>query len=105
MSTDDHGTKAIPPLLIIKRGSASRDDIKLLRSCGIAVVPVKDPADVRFMQAPLEPLARLPAIAVRLVREINSASGTYVDRDKIRARLLDAFLSDEQPPTAKEISP
>lgn len=84
-----------PPLLVIKCGSVSTRDVALCRKAGIIVVQVKDPADVRYVEAPLS-RSRLERVAVKLVAEIRAGKTMYTsDVDK---RLADAFFADETPP-------
>ena len=91
----------IPPLLVIRRGSASSNDIKLIRAAGIAVLQVKDPADVRYVEAPM-PRSRAERVAMKLMADIRK--GGIVLGSEVDKRLADAVMADESPPAPKPVS-
>lgn len=91
-----------PPILIIKRGSASASDIRLARAAGIVVLVVKDAADVRYMDPPLAPIGRLPAVAIEIIKTIQK-EGKLWSRDDVNRHLAAALMQDAQPAPAAAI--
>lgn len=87
-----------PPILIIKKGSASASDIALARKAGVLVMVVADAADVRYMDPPLVPTSRLGNVAIRLIKELHKQpSYGSLRQDDLVAELAKVFLQDEQP--------
>jgi hypothetical protein len=93
-----------PPILILRKGTASSAEIALVRKAGVVVLTVKDPNDVRYLEAPLTRVGRLPAVAIKLVRQAMSDKYGKIDRDNIRDELFRVFMEDTQPEPPKPLN-
>lgn len=85
-----------PPILIIKQGNASADDIALLRSAGIAVMEVENPDDVRYLDPPLAAVSGIEALCVQMVSELvrlRSVSTSLSTAD-VRVRIAEWVMAD-----------
>ncbi len=97
-------SESTPPILILRKGAASSAEITLVRKAGIVVLIVKDPNDVRYLDPPLQPVERLPGIAIKLVREAMSKQYGSIDYDRIKAELFRVFMEDTAPAPVKSPS-
>jgi hypothetical protein len=78
-----------PPILIVKQGTTSKSDIAMLRKCGIAVLPVRDIGDVRYMDPPMSvPADQFRQEAVRMVEELLNVKYGSLNTDEAGRRML-----------------
>jgi hypothetical protein len=93
---------SIPPILILKEGTAAQADIDMLRQAGLLVLVVKDVRDVRYMDPPITPATRFERCARIIAKKL--AKGETIYTTQTQARLVQALLEDVSPPEADEIA-
>jgi len=82
-----------PPILLIKAGDCRRRDLDLARKAGILVIESKDPASVRFIDAPIAK-GNLARVADAMVRDL-LAKGGHLYADDVRTRLIRTIMAAE----------
>lgn len=98
----DGAVMSTPPLLILKKGSATKADIEMVRKAGIAVLVVMNPDDVRYMDPPLERTTRIQALCFAMVQKLLNEGGT-INRDDVRRKVTAMVMADAQPAQASPV--
>ncbi len=82
-----------PPILILKKGTATKADIALMRKAGVAVLEVASPGDVRYMDPPLSAVSGIEALCFTMVdNAIAKDSSLYPSA--IKERIVGLVMSD-----------
>ncbi len=86
-------TSRVNPIVILKTGTMTPEDIAALRENGICAVESTEPDSVRFIEPPPSGYDHVEWAAVQLFRKLMAARDYSVDRKTVATMFTDVLLN------------